>query len=195
MALGDSLMSSLGQLQLQGYGTHRFGYGADALTASQRSFANKYATSALDQYNQALQPAMQTQQSLMSSPKINQNAISNISNLLGLGPEGTQGAIDALQATPGYQFALQSAMSSLQKRMGAQGLGMSGNFANAAQQNAMGLASQTYGQQLGYLQNFLTGQQQSQNAYNQLQTGKGELAAALQQQIGAAYASSAANLQ
>lgn len=195
MALGESLASSIKDLQLQGYGTHRFGYGADALTSAQRSIANKYAGTALNQYNQAIAPAQQSQQSLMASPEINHAAVNNISNLLGLGPDGAAGALSTLQSTPGYQFALHSAMSSLQKQMGSQGLGMSGNFANAAQKNAIGLSDQTYGQQLGYLQNFLGQQQQSQNAYSALQTGQGELAAALQQQVGAAYASSAANLE
>lgn len=54
---------------------------------------------------------------------------------------------EALEATPGYQFALSQGLRAGQNRLAAQGLGRSGAAVRGAEEYATGLADQTYGNQ------------------------------------------------
>lgn len=132
---------------------------------------------------------------------------------IGVGPGGQA----ALEQTPGYQFALNQGLKSVQSGAAARGLGVSGASMKGAANYAQGLASQTYQQQFqnalslsnqantlgssmmqqsaGAL-NLNTGQQnQLTNQFQRLQSlaNLGESAAAGTGQIGATLAGQQGN--
>ncbi len=92
--------------------------------------------------------------------------------LLGAGPNGSAGMLDALQKTPGYQFTQQQGLQATQNAMAAQGLGVSGAALKGAANYATGLAQNTYQNILG-------------NYYGAMSMG--ESAAAQTGQLGANY--------
>ena len=75
--------------------------------------------------------------------------VAQANNLLGTGANGAAGEMQALQATPGYQFTLDQGLESTQNGASARGLGTSGAADKAAASYATGLASTTYQNQLG----------------------------------------------
>ena len=75
--------------------------------------------------------------------------------MLGLGPGGSQGAQDALQNTPGYQFQLQQGAQNVLRNQAQAGQTNSGATDLALQQQGQGLANQTYNQAIQNLQPFL----------------------------------------
>lgn len=72
-----------------------------------------------------------------------QGALSRYQQLAG----GGQGALEALQQTPGYQFSYDQGMQALNRRRAAGGMLNSGNADTDAMQFGAGLASQTLGQE------------------------------------------------
>lgn len=113
------------------------------------------------------------------------SAIPQVKNLLGLGEQGAAGIQTALEATPGYQFALKQGLQQAQSGFASQGLAESGPAIKGAIQYAQGLAGTTYEQRLADYFNLLgTGSQSAQNLagftqstaqnINQLITGRGQ---------------------
>lgn len=98
--------------------------------------------------------------------------------------------MEALEATPGYQFALDQGLRAAQQRLAAGGQGQGGNATRAAADYASGLAQQTFGQMNAkHIQDYLTGfnadAQTKQGIFNMLfsptQMGAGAAAGAGQQ--------------
>lgn len=66
---------------------------------------------------------------------------------LGLGtPEARQRALEAFQASPGYQFALEQGLKGVRRGMAARGLSDSGAEMKALERYGQGLAGQEFGQ-------------------------------------------------
>lgn len=101
----------------------------------------------------AQQEAQAKQQALLQ-PYMNMGtqAMPSYLDLLGLGPNGMQGAMSMLQQTPGYNWAFQQGTDALNRGNAGRGLLSSGAQVAGAQQYGQGLASQLYQQML---QNFL----------------------------------------
>jgi hypothetical protein len=89
-----------------------------------------------------------------------------------------------LEATPGYQWALDQSLKHGQNNFASRGLGSSGAAMKGAQDRAFGLASTTYQQQL---QNHMA---QNMQEYNMLMgpAGLGQAAAAGQASVGQQFA-------
>ena len=73
-------------------------------------------------------------------------AQAQLNTLLGLGPDGAEGASAALRKTPGFQFALSEGLRGVTSSM--PGMRQSGAAGKAATRFATGLAEQTYGRQV-----------------------------------------------
>lgn len=79
-------------------------------------------------------------------------------NALGLnGTAGTQSALAALQATPGYQFALNQGTQNAMRQNAATGQLASGKTSTDLANYASGLADKTYSTYLAGLQPYLSG--------------------------------------
>lgn len=101
-----------------------------------------------------------------------------------------------LENTPGYQFARQQGLKSVQNQMSSQGLGLSGAQIKGATDFATGLADQTYGNQYNRaLSTFNTNYQSAANNANRLQqlVGMGQNAAGNQAQATIGGAQGAGN--
>lgn len=133
-------MSCLGGLAMAGSSI----YGANLQSDAEKQ-ALGFQESAFNTVQKDLSPFMTAGSS----------AIPGLMNLLGIGPGGSAGALKALQATPGYQFALDNGMKATQNGFAAQGLGSSGAAMKGAANYAEGLASTTYQQQVGNYMNLL----------------------------------------
>lgn len=129
--------------------------GAGALGAGASIYgANEQAQAAQNAQNLQWQMFERTQQNLQPYMNEGTKALPMLNNLLGLGPAGAKGELSALQATPGYQFALTQGLQATQNGFAAQGLGSSGAAMKGAANYAEGLASTTYQQQLGNYMNL-----------------------------------------
>ena len=146
-------------------------------------------------YGQGLQPV---QQNVGTANTGTQQLLA----MLGLGPGGSQGAQQALQNTPGYQFQLQQGAQNVLRNQAQAGQTNSGATDLALQQQGQGLANQTYQQALGNLQPFLQYGTQAAgqnlqgyaglgNAINQNVTTQGNAAYGAQTGIGNANANAA----
>ena len=81
-------------------------------------------------------------------------AQSQLMGLLGLGGAGPEAALQQLQGTPGYQFAVEQANRGLERSAAARGQLLSGNtLAELANLN-QGLASQQFNTRVGQLGGF-----------------------------------------
>jgi hypothetical protein len=151
---------------------------------------------ALTYQNQQLAATQQQQQPYLQAGT---GALGSLSNLLGVGAGNGQAGYGSLlqgygnfnaptlaqaEAQPGYQFALQQGMNSLQNSAAAQGTLLSGGTAAGIEQYGQQAAEQNYGnvynQMLGtYQQNYQTFQQNQANQYNRLMgvTGVGQQSA------------------
>jgi hypothetical protein len=87
-----------------------------------------------------------------------------LENLLGVGPQGSAGMLSQLQATPGYQFALDQGLQATQSGFAAQGLAKSGAALKGAANYAEGLAGTTY---QNMVSNFMNGGTLGLNAATQ----------------------------
>lgn len=101
----------------------------------------------------------QTRSDLMPYQTLGQNAMEGYQTLLGTKPGGMSAAMDYLNNTPGYQFAMKQGLLATQSGYGAHGLALSGAAIKGAQNYAENLASTNY-------QNILN------NYYNALQMGE-----------------------
>jgi hypothetical protein len=70
--------------------------------------------------------------------------------LLGLGGD-VQGAQDRFMNAPGQQYSMQQMQQATQRQFAATGQSGSGNVLAALQERSQGLASQQFGQHMGYL--------------------------------------------
>ena len=126
--------------------------------------ANKAASATSDASNAAIQQqqAALAQQERLATPymQFGQKGMDSLSALLGLTPgSDAQSRQNALASTPGYQFAMQQGLQNTTAAANAQGMGLSGNTLAALDRYSTGLASQTYQNQVGNLQNVVgTGQ-------------------------------------
>ena len=126
--------------------------GAGAVVASSSSAArasNRASRAAIEQQQQAL-----AQQERLSAPyrELGQQAMPAYMSLLGLSPDGTQVdpklAQETLRNMPGYQFAQQEGQRGTLQAAGAMGMGLSGNTLAALDRYNVGLADQTYQDEL-----------------------------------------------
>lgn len=74
----------------------------------------------------------------------------------GVGGAGSNAIQASLESLPGYQFARTQGLKATQNAAAARGLGVSGAAMKGAAKFATGLADQTYGDQVGRLQNVAT---------------------------------------
>jgi hypothetical protein len=127
---------------------------ATGVASSSASSATQNATNtAVGEQEWAIQ-----QQENLSAPyrQLGQAGIGQYEALLGLGPNGAAGEMQALQATPGYQFAQQQGNQSTVNQASAMGLGLSGNTLEGLSQFNQGLATQTYQNAVGNAENAVT---------------------------------------
>lgn len=193
MALGESLIQGMGNLYGVGTANMRFGDGGK-LAGPETAVARNMAVNIQNAYDGSVGESTAMQQASVASPDRLTAANNQLANLLGLGQGGMDQALATLQNSPGYQFALQQSNQALQKQMGAQGLGMSGNFGTAlTNQTQQMAAANVYQQQIGGLGSYL--KQQSDNAaqYAATQQARGSLAAGVQNQLGSALGYAAAD--
>lgn len=149
--------------------------------AAQSSAASKAAKAQTNAANQANATSREffdiTQKNL--KPYINTGNLANdkISKLEGL--DGSDGStIQAtLESLPGYQFAKQQGLKSVQNSAAARGLGASGAALKGAASYATGLANETYN-------NLLTGVQDTQHVGANAAAGLGNAATATGANIG-----------
>ena len=94
-------------------------------------------------------------------------AQSRIQTLLGLsGGDGSNAQAD-LAATPGYQYAMNQSLNSVNANAYAMGLGNSGAALKSLQSNANGLATQNYNNYVGQLSGVADRGVQAMNGINQ----------------------------
>jgi len=120
-----------------------------------------------------------------------ETALQSYMGSLGLGGAGArQSALEAFQASPGYQFALEEGLKGVQRGLAPRGLAGSGREAKELSRYATGLAGQEYGGWQQQLADLATGGRASaeQAAQRQYQTG-GQLA-----ELGVGYGGSLADL-
>ena len=128
--------------------------GAAVYAGSQAAGATENATGqAVNEQQWAIQ-----QEEALSNPyrSLGQNAIGPYENLLGLGPNGAKGELQALQQTPGYQFTQQQGNQATVNQASAMGLGLSGNTLQGLSDFNAGLADQTYQQAVNNDQNAVS---------------------------------------
>jgi Chaperone of endosialidase len=122
-------------------------------------------------YGAALQPYLQNYG--QAQPGVRQ-----LGNVLGLnGARGNETALQALQGTPGYQFAQQQGTAAVDAGAAANGTLNSGNEALALQKQGQGLASQNYNNYVSQLQPYLGLAQNSASGIANVDTGLGNAVA------------------
>jgi len=110
---------------------------------------NRASNAAIQQQQQAL-----AQQERLAAPytALGQQAMPAYMSLLGISPDGTQVdpklAQETLRNLPGYQFAQQEGQRGTLQAAGAMGMGLSGNTLAALERYNVGLADQTYQDEL-----------------------------------------------
>lgn len=97
-----------------------------------------------------------TQQNLQPFIQTGTGAANQIAGLEGFGPTGGAGMQTTLNSLPGYQFALQQGLKSVQNQATERGLGLSGAALKGASNYSTGLANQYYNNLLSGLQNTET---------------------------------------
>ena len=125
--------------------------GAGAVVASSSSAArasNRASRAAIEQQQQAL-----AQQERLAAPytALGQQAMPAYQQLLGIGADGKLDpklAQETLRNLPGYQFAQQEGQRGTLQAAGAMGMGLSGNTLAALERYNVGLADQTYQDEL-----------------------------------------------
>lgn len=118
-------------------------------------------------YTSALQPYLQNQQTANAGT-------TQLGNVLGLnGAQGNATAMQALQATPGYQFEQQQGNAAITAQDAATGKTGSGNEALALSNYNQGLASTTYNNYVSQLQPYLGAQQNAATGIANTYTGLG----------------------
>jgi hypothetical protein len=131
------------------------GAAGSAIAGSESSHAITSSTNA----SIAAQQSAQQKQQALNAPYAGigtGGAIQQYENLLGTGPQGSAGVEQALQATPGYQFAKTQGLTATTNAASAMGLTLSGNTLQSLDQFSTGLADSTYQQALGNAQNAVT---------------------------------------
>ena len=120
---------------------------AGASTAARAT--NRASNAAIQGQREAL-----AQQERLSAPyrELGQQAMPAYMSLLGLSPDGTQVdpklAQETLRNMPGYQFAQKEGERGTLQAAGAMGMGLSGNTLAALERYNVGLADQTYQDEL-----------------------------------------------
>ncbi len=133
--------------------------GALISSSSAKSAANTQAAAANRATNAALTEQQQVRADLAPYNIAGQNATDELSSFVnGTNPTGE---LAALEATPGYQFALTQGLKSTQNSAAARGLGTSGAALKGAAGFATGLAQNTYQQNLLNPLQYLAGQGES----------------------------------
>ena len=136
-----------------------------ALAALQGNAGN--ATGALQSnYSAGLQPFLQNYATANAG-------VDQLKNLLGIGAGGTQGALDTLRATPGYQFAQTAGDASINAAEAASGNNFSGKQLLDLSKFNQGLADTTYQSAVGNLQPFLGAAGQAAGGIGGLYSGVG----------------------
>lgn len=122
-------------------------------------------------YTSALQPYLQNY--------TNANAgVTQLGNVLGLnGPQGNATALQTLQATPGYQFALNQGDAALNAQAAATGKTGSGNQALALSDYNRGAAAQNYNNYVWQLQPYLNASNAAAGGIGNIYTGLGNATA------------------
>jgi hypothetical protein len=180
------------------------GVASNMAAGKQASAANNAADmqqQASQQMRSDLQPYAQTGQNainpLWSAMGYNMDANGNASvNPNSMLQQQFQFNPNDLANTPGYQFARQQGLQSVQNQMSSQGLGLSGAQIKGAESFATGLADQTYGNQYNRaLSTYNTNYQTAANNVNRLQNmvNMGQNSAAQQGQAGLSGAAGAGN--
>lgn len=169
---------------------------------------SKQSSAASDAAQMQSDAAAQMRADLQPYSQIGQQAVNPLfaamgygANLQGINPNSPlqqqfQFDPNQVQYTPGYQFAMQQGLNSVQNQMSAQGLGLSGAQIKGAQSFATGLANQTYGDQYNRaLSTYNTNYQTAANNANRLQAlvNMGQNSAAQQGQAGIQGAAGAGN--
>jgi hypothetical protein len=151
---------------------------ATTVASSNAAGATQNATnSAVNEQEWAIQ-----QQENLSAPyrALGQAGIGQYEALLGLGPNGAAGELQALQQTPGYQFARQQGEQGVINAASEFGLGLSGNTLEGLDQFNTGLASQTYQSAVGNAENAVTiGQNAAAGTGAGIQSGANNISTAL----------------
>jgi Chaperone of endosialidase len=100
--------------------------------------------------------------------------VTQLGNVLGLnGARGNATAQQALNNTPGYQFAQQQGQAAVNAGEAASGMTNSGNQQLALQQQGQGLASQNYNNYVSQLQPYLSASQNAASGIAGVDTGLG----------------------
>lgn len=137
---------------------------AAVVGAAATTYASSQASSATKKASDAAirgQEGALAQQAALSQPyrDLGESAIPKLQDLLGLGPKGSAGELDALRATPGYQFTKEQGNAGVLNAASSTGLTLSGNTLEALDRFNTGLADSTYQQAVGNLENTVnTGQ-------------------------------------
>lgn len=148
---------------------------------TQADAANLASQRALDQYKQ-------TRADLSSWRDSGNDANNMLATIINRGDNAA--ALKQLEGTPGYQFALQQGLKSVQNGAAARGLGVSGAAMKGAANFAEGLAQQTYVQNL--LNPLMQMSQLGENAAVQTgNMGQGSVNAANNALLGGASAQAA----
>ncbi len=140
------------------YSSNKMAGGANTAT-NEQMWALQQQEAMAQPYTQMGQEAMPNLQALLATPGQNQKALAQEQALLGLGPQGSQGELTALQNTPGYQFALQQGDKGTINAATATGMNLSGNTLQGLSNYNQGLASQTYQSALGNISGYLGNQE------------------------------------
>lgn len=119
-----------------------------SIAGGKAASASRHAS---DQAAQVQREALEQQKEL-SAPyrQLGEAAMPNYENLLGIGTGGSAGIQQALESTPGYQFALEQGQRGIANLASTQG-GISGNTLADLTKFNQGIASTTYQQQLDNL--------------------------------------------
>jgi hypothetical protein len=137
-----------------------------ALAALQGNAGN--ATGALQSnYTAGLQPFLQNYGTATAG-------VDQLKNLLGFGPGGSQGALDTLRATPGYQFAQTAGDASVNAAEAASGNNFSGKQLLDLSKFNQGLADTTYNNYVSQLQPFLGASNAAAGGIGSLYSGVGD---------------------
>jgi hypothetical protein len=135
------------------------GVASAAIGASaSKSAANTQAGAANNAANLQYQATQNAQANLAPYNQLGQSAINPLLNAMGYNNDFSVNSNSPLQQqfsfnasnldqTPGYQFALQQGLKSVQNSAASRGLGLSGAQLKGATNYATGLADQTYNQQ------------------------------------------------
>lgn len=119
-----------------------------------------------------------------------QGGVTQLGNVLGLnGQPGSDAAMKALEATPGYKFQLQQGDAAINAQAAATGQNASGNQAIALSNYNQGLASTTYNNYVNSLMPFLGASNSAASGIAGVNTGEGNALAGQYGSLGGSLAS------